>query len=308
MIQILSIIAPLFLIILGAALIQRSRNLGEEWNKVLNEYALKIGLPVLIFSALSKASFSFKEEALLILVNSVFLLANFIFAIALGKFFGFKKQLFLTLFICFTFGNVAYMGIPLLTEVFGNAALPTASLIVAIYLFWIFTIGTAYLDYASKKKNRTVLTNILKNFIKNPLLISVVLGILVGSFKVELPIILSKTLDMLSASVTPTVLIVMGLFIGKSKLGKISEWVPILIFSLFTLLVFPALFYFGVQAFGAPPAQFKISIIQAAMPLAITPFALADKYDLNKIFIARSIVLTTILSIFTLPFWVSLLA
>jgi predicted permease len=40
------------------------------------------------------------------------------------------------------------------------------------------------------------------------------------------------------------------------------------------------------------------------MPLAITPFALADKYKLEKMFIARAIVLSTILSAITIPIWV----
>jgi hypothetical protein len=43
------------------------------------------------------------------------------------------------------------------------------------------------------------------------------------------------------------------------------------------------------------------------MPLAITPFALADKFDLDKKFIARAIVLSTILSIITIPLWISIL-
>ncbi len=42
------------------------------------------------------------------------------------------------------------------------------------------------------------------------------------------------------------------------------------------------------------------------MPLAITPFALSDKYFLNKVFISRAIVLSTILSIITLPFWIAI--
>jgi hypothetical protein len=112
---------------------------------------------------------------------------------------------------------------------------------------------------------------------------------------------------MITASVTPTVLIVIGLFIGKSKFGKLSEWLPIFLFSILKLAILPAIFYFGVKFSGASFSQFPSSIIQAAMPLAITPFALADKYNLNKDFIARSIVLSTILSVISLPFWISIL-
>ncbi len=307
MLQILTVIAPLFLIIFASALLQKFKNIGENWSTVLNEFALKIGIPVLIFSALAKTSFSFQTEAPLIIANSVFILISFALAIIVGKILRLKKQMFLTLFICFAFSNIAYIGIPVLTQLSGEKILPTVSLIIAIYLFWIFTIGMGYLDYSKNQNKKDVVKNIIKNFIKNPLLLSVILGFIVGSLKISMPSILLKSLDMITASVTPMVLVVIGLFIGTSKIGKLQEWFPALLFSILTLVILPAGFYFGVKFFGFNPSQFSISIIEAAMPLAITPFALADQYDLDKIFIARSIVLSTILSVISLPFWISIL-
>jgi len=307
MTQILTVIAPLFLIIFASALLQKFKNIGDNWSTVLNEFALKIGLPVLIFSALSKTPFSFSTEAGLIIFNSLFIVVSLLLAFVIGKILRLEKQTFKTLFICFVFGNVAYLGIPILTQISGDEILPTATLIVAIYLFWIFTIGIGYLDYSIEKNKKDVAKNIIKNLFTNPLLLAVILGILVGSFKITLPAILLKSLDMITASVTPTVLIVIGLFIGKSKFGKLPEWLPILLFSILKLAILPAIFYFSVKFLEAPLPQFPSSIIQAAMPLAITPFALADKYNLNKNFIARSIVLSTILSVVSLPFWISIL-
>lgn len=307
MTQVLTVIAPLFIVIFASALLQKFKNIGDDWSKVLNDFALKIGFPVLIFSALSKAPFSFSDQAQLIIGNSLFILASFLAAIIIGKILRLEKQMFRTLFICFVFGNVAYLGIPILVQISGEKILPTASLIVAIYLFWLFTVGIGYLDYSIDKNKKAVAKNILKNLFKNPLLLSVILGIIIGSLKITLPSILLKSLDMITASVTPTVLIVIGLFIGKSKIGKLTEWFPILLFSILTLAILPAVFYFGAKFSGFVPNQFSSSIIQAAMPLAITPFALADKYNLNKTFIARSIVLSTILSVISLPFWISIL-
>ncbi|MBP9718232.1 AEC family transporter [Candidatus Gracilibacteria bacterium] len=307
MIQILTVIAPLFLIIFASALLQKFKNMGDNWSTVLNEFSLKIGLPVLIFSALSKVPFSFSTEASLIISNSLFILASLLLAFVLGKILRLNKQMFRTLSICFVFGNIAYLGIPILVQTSGEQILPTATLIVAIYLFWIFTVEIGYLDYSIEKNKKDVVINILKNLFTNPLLISVILGIIVGSFRIPLPSILLKSLDMITASVTPTVLIVIGLFIGKSTFGKLSEWFPVLLFSLLKLLILPAIFYFGALFSGATLPQFPSSIIQAAMPLAITPFALADKYNLNKAFITRSIVLSIILSVVTLPFWISVL-
>jgi len=84
----------------------------------------------------------------------------------------------------------------------------------------------------------------------------------------------------------------------------LREWVPVFGFSIFTLFLLPALLWAGLDIFEMTPKNFAPSIVQAAMSVAITPFALAHKYHLDAHFIARSIVLTTILSIFTLPLWV----
>ena len=307
MFQILSVIAPLFIIIFASALLQKFRQVGEHWSVVLNEYALKIGLPALIFSSLAKTQFSFKAEAPLIAANSVFLLLAFLLAMIAGKVLRLQKQMFWTLFICFGFSNIAYLGIPVLTQIMGEKIIPTASLIVAVYLFWQFTLGTGFLDYSLGGNKKNIIKNLAKNFFKNPLLLAVIFGIIAGATKLVIPNVLLKSLDMVNASVTPTVLVVIGLFIGKSKIGKISEWAPVFAFSLVTLVGLPAIFYFGVKFFGFSPSQFSSSVIEAAMPLAITPFALADKYNLNKAFIARSIVLSTILSVVSLPFWISIL-
>ena len=307
--QIFSIIAPLFLVIFVSALLQRWIKIGENWSQVLNDLALKIGLPVLIFSALAKTSFSFFEQSSLIISNSLFIIATFVFAFLLGKILRLEKKMFRTFFLCLIFGNTAYLGIPVLIQISGEKILSSASLIVAIYLFWIFTLGIGFLEFNDKqKRKRDILKTIFVDLVKNPLLAAVVLGILVASFKIILPSVLTKSLDMITASVTPTVLIVIGLFIGRSKIGKIIDWVPALLFSLATLIILPAAFYFGVKFLGFSPSLFFPSIIQAAMPLAITPFALSDKFGLHKEFIARSIVLSTILSIISLPFWISILS
>ncbi len=303
--QILTVIAPLFLIIFASAALQRLRLVGDNWSSVLNELALKVGLPTLVFSALSKAPFSFAAQAGLIVSNSLFILGSLLLAFFIGKALRLSKQMRLTLFICLPFSNAAYLGIPVLTQTAGEQVLPTATLIVAIYLFWMFTVGIGVLDYSMEQGKKDVARSIAKHLLTNPLLIAVALGIVAGSLRIPLPAVVLKSLDMITASVTPTVLIVIGLFIGKSKFGKLAEWLPVFLFSLVKLALLPAAFYFSVIFAGIPLPPLSSSIIQAAMPLAITPFALAAKYKLDKDFIARSIVLSTVLSVLTLPFWIS---
>jgi len=307
MFKVLSIISPLFIIIFASAILQRVKNISKNWIVVLNDYALKIGLPALVFSSLSTTSFSLSANAGLIVANSAFLIGSFILAILAGKLFKLTKQASRTLFMCLGFGNIAYLGIPILVEVSGTNVLPSTSLIVALYLFWKFTIGLGYLEYEQMTAKKSVITKVAKHLIKNPILIAVVLGILFGSFQIPIPSVVGRAIEMVVASVTPTVLVVVGLFIGKSSIGRLSEWVPVLIFSLFVLFALPGLFYFSIKLAGFTTQAFSTTLIEATMPLAITPFALADRYSLNKTFIARSIVLSTIISVISVPFWISVM-
>ncbi len=306
MLHILIIITPLFLIIFASAVFQRARNLGEEWMTVLNEYALKIGLPVLIFSSLSKASFSFIEQAPLLLANSLLLVGVFTVVLAFVKLFKVPEQKYKTILICLMFHNVAYLGIPVLTQLYGDTILPTASLIITVHIFWFFTLGIGYLDFLRHASSESIFKDIAMSLVKNPLLISVALGILVATTGIVVPGVLITAIDMVSASVTPTVLIVVGLFIGRSTIGSVRTWIPVLVFSAATLLVTPALFYLAIQFVDRTAAWVAPSLIESAMPLAITPFALADSYDLDKEFIARAIVLSTIVAVLTLTFWIAM--
>ncbi|MBD3327949.1 hypothetical protein GF340_01450 [Candidatus Peregrinibacteria bacterium] len=299
------VILPLFLIIFGAAILQKTKLNTDNWIEVLNSFALNIGFPTLIFSALSKLQVNFTEQINIIIANSLFLIGSFILVLLLQKIFKFKKALFLTLLLCVPFGNVAYLGIPVLTQVWGTQILPSASLIAGVYLFWMFTLFISYLEYANKVKESGL--NIIKNLFTNPLLLAVLFGLIFANLRIPIPAPIDTTISMIAASVTPIVLIVIGLFIGKTKTGKLKEWTGVLFFTLVTLLLLPAAFYFFVRLFHFNIETFAPSIIDSAMPLAITPFALAKKYKLDENFIARSIVLSTILSIITLPFWLTIM-
>lgn len=306
MLEILIVIAPLFLVILLGAFLEHIKIADELWAEVLNNYALKIGIPALIFAALTSSSFVISDHLDLISANSIFLIVSFILAYIATKALKLNARNMRTLFITLAFGNVAYLGIPVLLQISGESILPVVSLIVAVYIFWMFTVGIGFLDYWQFGRKKDAFKIILLHLIKNPILIAVVLGLLVVGFDLSVPGILSKSISMVAASVTPVVLIVIGLFIGRSKFKSLRKWMPAFFFSITTLIILPALFYLGIQWTGASTSHFSASIIEAAMPLAITPFALADAYSLNKGFIARSIVLSTILSVITIPFWTSL--
>jgi predicted permease len=305
MLEILLVIAPLFILIFLGAVLAKTGIADESWQTGLNSYALKVGFPALIFVGISKMDVPLSDYFELLIANSLFLLSCFSLALISGKLFNIKPQMIRTLFICIPFGNVAYLGIPTLMQTFGNEILPEASLITGITLFWVFTLGIGYLEFQQNKKITPL--KLFKNLLKNPLLLAVLFGLLFSSLNLTLPELLQSPLEMLSTSVTPVVLLIIGLFLGHAKLGNLSKWKGPFGLSLTTLILLPMIFYGIIKLTNFNSIQLTPSLIDAAMPIAITPFALADEYKLDQAFIARSIVLSTILSIVSLPFWISIL-
>jgi predicted permease len=302
MTEVFGVIAPLFLVIFGSAGLERWTGVGERWSGVLNDFALYVGFPALIFLALARTPLAFGEHAGLLLVNSLLLLAVFGLAFLAGVLFHLPPARRRTVFFCLGFGNVAYLGVPILVRVWGPAVLPAAGIIIAVYLFWMFTLGLAVVQHGHAEG--ALLRTTLTGLIRNPLLLAVFGGITLAAAGISLPPVVVTALDMLSASVTPLVLVLIGLFIGRARRGTMREWLPVLAFSLATLFLVPALLMLGLIAAGVPTALFATSIVQAAMPVAITPFALADQLGLDREFIARSIVLSTVLSPVSLPVWI----
>lgn len=307
MIPILNVIAPIFIIIFASAIFQKIKPVKNSYMRVLNQFALNIGLPLLIFSSLSRTKISLADEFNLIIINSLYILFIFFTTIIISKILALDKKTARTILICTMFSNVAYLGIPLLTEIYGQEILPQVSLIVAIHLFWIFSLGIGHLEYSITKDKSTIIKKTLLNLFKNPLLLSVVLGFIFIGLQISLPKILLNSIDMITSSVTPMVLVVIGLFIGKFKVGNWEKWMSAMLFVFISIITIPLGLYSASTLFQFDFNTLNISILQFAMPIAITPFALADKYNLDKDFISRSIILSTVLSIATLPLWIFIL-
>jgi predicted permease len=301
----LQTILPVFVIIILGAFYYRIKLAKYSWVEVLNEFVVRIGFPSLIFSTLVKLQWDIQLHGQILIANSIFVLCSFSLALLLGNFFSLNKKLKRTLFLAATYGNIAYLGIPVIELFLGKAFLPEASLITACYLFWIFTVGMIYLEYS--KTGEVQVKLVFLKLIKNPIIISVIAGVIVLSIGVNLPPVVVKPLEMISAAVTPVILFSLGIFLGSSSIGKLKVWIPVSILVIYVLVLKPFIFLMGVKGLALPVQSFHTSILDAGMPLALTPFALSGEFDLDADFLARGIVLSTVLSVITLSLWHNLL-
>ncbi len=282
----------IFLVILGSIL--KKSIADNSWTDVLNKLAIYLLFPALIFSGMMKIKlesindFSFIYENFLILISIILILY---FGL---KILGFKESIVNTYIISVFFGNVGYLGFPIIsTLIIGSEGL--VSIHVAIYTLILFTLGISILEFSAYKKLNS---NIFINALKNPLLLAVIFSVILLISNIKLPYIISKTIDLLAGGATPIILISLGIFLAR-ELPKV-EYKHVIWLVILKLFLMPSIFLICFYIAGQTEAL-TISVLEAGMPMAITPFILAEIYPMEKEIIAISIVISSILSVVTLP-------
>jgi len=299
----LKTVSPLFLIIFSGILFSRTRTSSPEWVNILNKYALYIGFPALVIASLMHLEAGEQSYSKLILFNSVYIVVCILLAFPIGRMFGFSKKTRRTLFLILPFGNIAYLGIPILQNALGDKILPAAAIISAVFVFWMLTFALVLVEMSGAEKPH--FKKLAINLIQNPLLLSVFVGMAIVLFPIKLPEFISKTITFFADSVTAVVLFSLGIFLGMQNIGRLQEWYRVLAFVAVTMLLLPFLYSIGLKTTGLNPDFLKASVIDAAMPLGLTPYAISLQYQLDTKLAARIVVLGTLLSVLIIPLWIA---
>jgi predicted permease len=193
------------------------------------------------------------------------------------------------------FGNVAYIGPSFINNLFKDSS-GTVSILIAIHIFITFTVGLYILE--KNNKDDVKLKNIAKSLIKNPLIIAILVGIILFSLQIQLPDPIVQFLSMLAKSASPVVLIAIGTFLIENWTIKKGVKHGITISAL-KLIVMPLFFMTGFAIFSQSQ-NLTISILEAAMPVALTNFALSEIYEMDQHAMSSAIIISTIVSAITL--------
>jgi predicted permease len=294
-------VLPLFMVILAGTLFSRTKASSEHWIEVLNKYALYIGFPALVVASLMRLEIGEQSYTKLILYNSAYIVSCMLLAFPIAKLFRFSSKMLRSMFLILPFANIAYLGMPVLQNTFGDQILPVAAIISAVYVFWLLTLGIVMIEVYGDEKLHP--RKLLKSLAQNPLLISVFVGLAIVVFNIKVPSPIENTIQLFANSVTAVVLFSLGVFLGMQKIGNLKEWYRVIAFVAFTMLVLPFVFYQVLSLLKFDTTLLNSTVLDAAMPLGLTPYALSVQYKLNTTLLARIVVLGTLLSMFIIPLW-----
>lgn len=199
--------------------------------------------------------------------------------------------------------NAGTLGMVVAEAAFGEVGLLYSSIYMIPVRIMMWTAGIAL--YSHKKQTEQSRLKGLGKVLLHPCIIAIYIGIvlMLGSMAgFELPGFLQKTLNSLANCNTAMVMLVIGTILSEISPKDIADKLAG-IYSIFRLLVFPAAVFIILKLLPIPALASNICIIETAMPASVTMPMLAQKYGKDPQFASKMILISTLLSLFTMPVW-----
>lgn len=300
-------IIPLFSLI-GLGYLARRTILDVTMLPALNLFVYYFAVPALLFNAARRQTLDnlFNWPAL-----TAFVLGSLVTALVavVGSRYFFKCQSAPELVmrgLNSVFANYAYMGIPLTFSLLGESA-ATISIILAGNLL---VIGGAQLSIEALRQHsmslRQIWTTLDRSLLRSPIFLSTVLGLLASGFNLDLPKVLNTSLDMLAPAAIPVALFCLGASLQFRQIQTSRAELSWLI--AMKLVVHPALTYLAFYLLGVTdPAWLIVTVLLTALPTGALVHVVAMRYQLFEQASSQIVVFSTLISILSVSFWVSLM-
>lgn len=198
------------------------------------------------------------------------------------------------------YANVGFFGIPVTQLAFGSEYLLHQSVLTAMMSILVTTVGVWLLAPSGGSPLDKV-----KTAFQTPLIPSVMLGILLRGFEVELPVVVSKPLQFLGSIFTPLALYTLGAQVAASRIARF-EWGPQLLCLVLKFLISPALTLLICRYMGFAPDVTAVLVVAAATPVGVLITIFAAEYKNESEFISTAVVVSTALSPLFVTGWVIL--
>lgn len=304
MLDALTVALPVFGFVAAGYGLGRTPLFNSEKAKGLTAYVFWFAVPLLLFrggAALASREGGFDARALLayFAASAIVYVAA---ALANAYLFGGGRAEPPLAGMTAGYGNSVMMGVPLAEIVFGPPGLAVATAIIACSapIYYGTTTLLAEMRLGRKASVLGIAGETVLGILRTPVILAMASGLAFGAFGLEMYPAVARFVDIGAAAAAPTALFALGATLASLKIaGDVAE--ASVIASL-KLLVNPLLAWaFVGLALGLDPVTQAAIVMMAALPCAVNPFLLASRYEVFERRASAAIVLSTAVSIVTVP-------
>ena len=277
---ILNTVIPVFLIILAGFLVGRFRKVNVQ---PFVDFLVYLTGPSLIFTSMVKSDVELSDFWVIVGVASAVVLL-----LLLLSYLFFRKLRKPGLHLPIAWGNTGYMGYPIALFAFGTAGLSRAILFDVVNSFFLYSIGIFIVHHR----------NNVKEIFKVPLIYAAVLGFVFSMLRIPIPKAIFTPLETIGLITIPLALMVLGYRLREIKLTSLKVAV---LASLLRVVGGFFIAFLIVSLLSISGLVRNIVLLEAAMPSAVMSMILTAKYKRDAGLTASVVLVSTVLSILSIP-------
>ena len=303
----INVTMPIFLVMVIGYILKQIGMLNDNFVTVANKFNFKVTLPFMLFKDIAgvdiKAVFDIKYVLFCAIVSTICFWVVWGTAKLLVR-----DKTIRGAFVQSSFrGSAAVMGLAFIQNIYGSSAMGPLMIVSAVPLYNIFSVivltfeanDSTGIDKKAKIRQAGI------NICKNPIILSILAGLIVGLLEIQFPTLVNKTVSTVAQMATPLALITIGAgFEGRKALAKIA---PTMAASMIKLVLQPLVFLPVAAWMGFSGEKMIAILIMLASPTTPSCYIMAKSMNNDEVLTASVIVTTTLMAAFTLTGWIFLL-
>ncbi|MGL5435040.1 MAG: AEC family transporter [Lachnospiraceae bacterium] len=192
--------------------------------------------------------------------------------------------------------NAGILGNPIAEGVFGLEGLLYASVYVIPQRIFMWSVGLTYFTEAPDRKK------LIKKIMTHPCIVSVVIGFGLMISQLQLPGFLNLTIEKVADANTGLAMILVGTILAEIPVRQLVDR-QVAYYTMVRLFLVPLLVFLGCYVFRVDGFVAGVSVVLSGMPAASVTAVMAAKYGKDEVFATKCVVLSTLLSMVTVPLW-----
>ena len=296
---------PIFLMMLLGMLFRKLGWMDEVFAAKMNKFVFLVPLPVLLFEQLATVDFSEVWDIKFILFCFVVTAISITISTLISLLW--KDRSIKGEFIQATYrSSAALLGIAFIQNIYGTAGMAPLMIIGSVPLYNVMAVVVlSFFKPGNNSFDKELVKKTLKGIVTNPIIIGIVAGFVWSALKLPMPLILHKTVSSIGATATPMGLMSMGATFEMKK--ATSKMKPTLVAVFMKLVGFCAIFLPVAAMLGFRNEQLIAILVMLGSATTVSCFVMARNMGHEGTLSSGVIMLTTLLSAFTLTMWLDVL-
>ena len=296
---------PIFLMMLLGMLFRKLGWMDEVFAAKMNKFVFLVPLPVLLFEQLATVDFSEVWDIKFILFCFVVTAISITISTLISLLW--KDRSIKGEFIQATYrSSAALLGIAFIQNIYGTAGMAPLMIIGSVPLYNVMAVVVlSFFKPGNNSFDKELVKKTLKGIVTNPIIIGIVAGFVWSALKLPMPLILHKTVSSIGATATPMGLMSMGATFEMKK--ATSKMKPTLVAVFMKLIGFCAIFLPMAAMLGFRNEQLIAILVMLGSATTVSCFVMARNMGHEGTLSSGVIMMTTLLSAFTLTMWLDVL-